>query len=475
MSHTSLKRLLPAVMLLGALSVPPAAQATDSYKLWNHPYRKYDTCVTLKSTTADPPVRWADFNEVDGAGTGYHVLNPTNWSSNSGEDVCANGSNQVRFDLTEMLYTRRPSDGVTARLYFHKGGQGYNPSTTPYGHMWISELLSPAPAPKFTKSTLDSRGADPVKPDPSADSTGYGAGRRCNGDLSPLTQYKVTTSTGPPNVAGGEIWVNDDFTGSGANYSKYANAGRLQGDGTQPFQYLQWSWVGKYDWRDGRPLVAQRLGGGETQGYGAVRTIMKPGTTVTRCDVASITSRAWQANTGTTVGRVTAVYVRTTIGDNELYGWVLHSWQRYNGGDPASNASYGARNCVLAPVNNPTACDEAPPQGAAPNNLGSTLGPDQTMYTDDYLVSDDGRYRLVMQLDGNLVEYGPTGPVWSSGTSSQGARAVMQLDGNLVIYSAGGTPLWSTNTSGRGESRLVVQNDGNLVIYGPNGPTWSRW
>ena len=48
----------------------------------------------------------------------------------------------------------------------------------------------------------------------------------------------------------------------------------------------------------------------------------------------------------------------------------------------------------------------------------------------------------------------------------------MQADGNLVIYGPAG-PVWATGTNGPDRS-LVVQSDGNLVIYGPSGPVWDR-
>lgn len=106
---------------------------------------------------------------------------------------------------------------------------------------------------------------------------------------------------------------------------------------------------------------------------------------------------------------------------------------------------------------------------------GSTLGPDQTLRAGAFLQSDDGRYRLVMQDDGNLVQSGPSGVEWTSNTFGYlGARLVMQLDGNLVIYTSENQPVWSTNTFA-GRSSLVVQNDSNLVVYGPGGPVWSRW
>jgi cell wall-associated NlpC family hydrolase len=83
----------------------------------------------------------------------------------------------------------------------------------------------------------------------------------------------------------------------------------------------------------------------------------------------------------------------------------------------------------------------------------------------DTLWSPRHTYRLVMQTDGNLVEYGPSGALWSSNTAVSGAnRAVMQSDGNLVLYTPSGLPVFATGTSGP-SPRLVVQDDGNVVEY----------
>ena len=91
------------------------------------------------------------------------------------------------------------------------------------------------------------------------------------------------------------------------------------------------------------------------------------------------------------------------------------------------------------------------------------------------ILSADGRYAVVMQSDGNLVEYtfGPRA-VWASGTPGHpGAFVVMQADGNLVIYQ-GQTPIWNTGTWGRGPSFAVVQTDNNFVVYTVGGtPTWA--
>jgi hypothetical protein len=99
----------------------------------------------------------------------------------------------------------------------------------------------------------------------------------------------------------------------------------------------------------------------------------------------------------------------------------------------------------------------------------------QTLLPDQALLSADGRYSVVMQTDGNLVEY-TFGPrvVWASGTYGHpGARLAMQADGNLVIYQ-GSTPIWNTGTWGLGPSFAVIQTDNNFVVYTNSGrATWA--
>ena len=104
---------------------------------------------------------------------------------------------------------------------------------------------------------------------------------------------------------------------------------------------------------------------------------------------------------------------------------------------------------------------------------------------------------LVLQTDGNLVIYNSSGtPLWATytvnipnhldqvvetlpigylypGQSLQNAaqtyKLVLQYDGNLVEYKSSGVPIWSTNTSGQSVAYLAMQSDGNLVLYGTNG------
>jgi surface antigen len=115
----------------------------------------------------------------------------------------------------------------------------------------------------------------------------------------------------------------------------------------------------------------------------------------------------------------------------------------------------------------------APAHAQVGPDLGSTLTAGGTINPGQYLQSPNGQYTLQMQsTDGNLVEYGPAGPLWdppppTPTAGHQGAYAVLQGDGNFVVYAADHrTPLWAsyTNVPGGGDV-LTLQNDGNLVIY----------
>lgn len=104
----------------------------------------------------------------------------------------------------------------------------------------------------------------------------------------------------------------------------------------------------------------------------------------------------------------------------------------------------------------------------------SALGVNQRLERNGELWSPGRSHRLVLQSDGNLVLYGPSGVVWASG-GSDADRVVLQDDGNLVSYNASGTARWSSGSWGTNGTRLVVQDDGNLVIYSADGTAmWTR-
>lgn len=108
---------------------------------------------------------------------------------------------------------------------------------------------------------------------------------------------------------------------------------------------------------------------------------------------------------------------------------------------------------------------------------GSTWTPNRTLRRNMEVRSSDGRYRFVMQGDGNLVLYGPSGRAlwatsWRTSAWQSQEYVVFQSDGNLVTY-GGGRAIWASNTWGSGADRFVVQSDGNLVIYRGATPVWA--
>ncbi|WP_190233754.1 hypothetical protein [Rhizobium sp. R339] len=105
-----------------------------------------------------------------------------------------------------------------------------------------------------------------------------------------------------------------------------------------------------------------------------------------------------------------------------------------------------------------------------------------SMQSNQWAISANGSYVLVMQTDGNLVLYQVAGPppvanssfqgfpYWSSGTNiGVAARFEVQTDGNLVIYD-GSDLLWAAyNTNNASPGYLAVQVDANLVFYDTSG------
>ncbi|MFY9926406.1 MAG: NlpC/P60 family protein [Streptosporangiaceae bacterium] len=74
---------------------------------------------------------------------------------------------------------------------------------------------------------------------------------------------------------------------------------------------------------------------------------------------------------------------------------------------------------------------------------------------------------------GNLTETGPSGQLWATGTSSPGAYLVNQPAGDLVLVTAAGALIWTSGTDGEGPANLVIQADGNVVDYRGSAAIWS--
>jgi hypothetical protein len=89
-----------------------------------------------------------------------------------------------------------------------------------------------------------------------------------------------------------------------------------------------------------------------------------------------------------------------------------------------------------------------------------------------------GAYTLLMQSDGNLVEYkstdGQVSAVWASGTAGYaGDWVVMQPDGNLVVYNVFGSAIWASGTTGNPGARFKLRSGGKMVIVSGNTRIWT--
>ncbi|MFC4586358.1 hypothetical protein [Sphaerisporangium corydalis] len=102
------------------------------------------------------------------------------------------------------------------------------------------------------------------------------------------------------------------------------------------------------------------------------------------------------------------------------------------------------------------------------------LASGSSLRADEFVTSDNGKFRLYQQKDGNVVLRRGTTAVWSTGTSGKGVFTTMQRDGNLVVRDASDKALWTSNTGSNG-AVLAVQDDGNIVIYSKTGKAlWDR-
>jgi hypothetical protein len=111
-------------------------------------------------------------------------------------------------------------------------------------------------------------------------------------------------------------------------------------------------------------------------------------------------------------------------------------------------------------------------------DVGDVLGSGQTLENGETLLSADGRFRLLLQADGdlvmvNLIEGYGNKIQWRAKTAGSGAVfVIMARNGDLCLGNKNGVVVWHTVTFDAG-SYVKMQGDGNLVIESPKG--YSPW
>ncbi len=292
----------------------------DSADNWNFPNHNYWVCGRLKNTAA--PTRYSDGSLVNG-GAGYTVM------TNAIAGEC--GSGWIRFDLHEIISY---FDGTkTNRLVFHKGGQGYSPTTPPYGHLLLDDIavfdgaLNVSDASNVPHRGDHGAGAPQVQgqqPDYGApswnSSTKQWDTTKRNGRGATPVDPTLYTIRIIPRGATNEIPATWQYKPNvtSSRFNKYADAGPDFGSGTAHYAYLVWSWLHKGD------------GATTSRGGGMVRSLLRDGQEFYRCPVKAINSVAYDNNSTRVIGRVTAIYVKTraSAAGPWLYGWMIASHAR---------------------------------------------------------------------------------------------------------------------------------------------------
>jgi len=92
------------------------------------------------------------------------------------------------------------------------------------------------------------------------------------------------------------------------------------------------------------------------------------------------------------------------------------------------------------------------------------------------IFSNNNKYMLVHQQDGNVVLYEGNKALWNSNTAGKKtSHLIFQNDGNLVIYNDR-IVVWASGSENKGGKIFVLQNDSNIVIYrDDNKPIWARF
>lgn len=97
--------------------------------------------------------------------------------------------------------------------------------------------------------------------------------------------------------------------------------------------------------------------------------------------------------------------------------------------------------------------------------------------------SPDGKHVFVVQPNGNLsvINQSTANPtsIWTAPKLTANGIAPYHAefqasDGNFVLYDANRVPISSSDTFGKGATRMTMQNDGNDVLYTAAGvPVWA--
>mmetsp|Transcript_41913 Transcript_41913/g.50266 ORF Transcript_41913/g.50266 Transcript_41913/m.50266 type:complete len:188 (-) Transcript_41913:496-1059(-) len=101
-----------------------------------------------------------------------------------------------------------------------------------------------------------------------------------------------------------------------------------------------------------------------------------------------------------------------------------------------------------------------------------------TLKPNDFICSENDIFRFGMTVDGTLALLENDEIMWSAPymnsrplcsiqngcVTSEGPFLQIQLDGNMAVYSNDLVVLWSTESSGKGNTSVTMNNDGSVVL-----------
>jgi hypothetical protein len=265
---------------------------------YNKPHQgRTSDCGKLKDPEGLIPLRWAD-----GTPRGYFVCGkyPVTQRQLNRRDGKALDRAGCPAGCTE-IDAREVVDAPVGKMIFHPGGGHYDdyPGGVDrwgqYGHILLSDLVDP-----------------PAAPDP-YDGTPVG-----NGKPAPVAQSgKDTFATyyvNPVKIDFDMWYKRPGGKPTGARYANY-------GDKGHGGMYLCWNWV-----QNGNPGTDEKLN--HHSGGGYVRAVLKRGMTFEPCNVKPLRTVSYGLDDKQN-GWITVVYGRVFTGKQWLYGWTIHSYEKW--------------------------------------------------------------------------------------------------------------------------------------------------
>ena len=94
---------------------------------------------------------------------------------------------------------------------------------------------------------------------------------------------------------------------------------------------------------------------------------------------------------------------------------------------------------------------------------GTHLSAGDKLLQNEYLLSENRRFAVIMQSDNNFVLYNSEKPLWASDTCNAVGKGYVELSTDGIASLRDIDQSWDTKRQGAVE--LIMQNDGNLVAY----------